>query len=427
MTSRFARHRIRVSFILILSLWLGGCADHTAGNQGKASGFTRFGAQQSLEDTGNASEPRIVASGDLVVVAPGGPSSQGSTTARGPYVWVSRDRGTSFERISLPTRLATYEATGVDDMDVIIDAGTIYVATMLANGIEVVASSDRGVTWRSPALVTSLPGIDRPWLVAGPNPGAVSVAYAQTGVGEWLATSSDSGLIFQNRAIVSIADIGCACSAGHPSVDASTGTLWVPFISAPKSAGTALELALAISTDSQWSSFAFKPVPETRGAVDVQGIASLASSQDSIALAWEGPMKSTHTVWFLATQDGGKSWSRPVSVASESDAASLPWIETIGAGNFAIAAYVVHERISDPKLAQGDWFPQVFRATPSSTAYEVSQGTLVSTHPAHTGKLAGQLKDFPSLATTSQGQMMVAFAADSAGTGPHVFVAREEP
>lgn len=128
------------------------------------------------------SEPVVEVAGDGAIYA-----SATCCIGPSPPVWVSRDGGAHFQRLTTP---GVREAAGIEGDFAIDDAGSVYFTDILA-GAGWFTSWDKAGAWRSTQPVPLAPLVDRPWVRAG----AADTAYFlyNTGSASSFLRSTDGG------------------------------------------------------------------------------------------------------------------------------------------------------------------------------------------------------------------------------------------
>jgi hypothetical protein len=125
-------------------------------------------------------------------------------------------------------------------------AGNIYYASLSfdANGnfgVQINESTDHGDTWSPGRVVVLDPGADKEWLAIGPDPRVRSrddiyvtwTSFTATGSQLWLARSIDGGTTWTTKLLFAPTATGVMSSYiqfSNPTVDPSTGRLYVPFL-----------------------------------------------------------------------------------------------------------------------------------------------------------------------------------------------------
>lgn len=240
------------------------------------------------------------------------------------------------------------EANG--DNDVTVDAaGTVY-ASNLGGGVQVLRSEDRGESWTYVGDVARDHWSDRQWMAAG-RPGQLIVA--------WMGGSNSSeravavnATFDGGRSWTGTTTLGEGIGwLGPVQLTPDAGTAYVPFTERngySSDEDYSFDLKVAVSRDggrtweavdtgvdvhpsrpgTHWSGVLMAP------ALDVTGDGTVVyaySEEDNLPAQSYGVGA---TVKAIASTDGGRSWTDPVTV-STSQAAIMPWV-TGGAGDRAM-------------------------------------------------------------------------------------------
>jgi hypothetical protein len=125
-------------------------------------------------------------------------------------------------------------------------AGNVYYTSITVTprfhfGLQINKSSDRGDTWSPGRLVVQDDGADKEWLAIGPDPAVPSrdnvyvtwTSFTRNGSELWLARSIDGGTSWTTKRL--FAPHGTSLMSpfiqfSNPTVDASTGRLYIPFL-----------------------------------------------------------------------------------------------------------------------------------------------------------------------------------------------------
>lgn len=316
-------------------------------------------AATTLLPTIRGGEPSVWAhtDGTLYLAFPG--CATGEKCANGP-IYKSTDRGASWDRVVKLENgsLAKGNPPANGDNDVAVDAAGAVYASNLGAGIQIHRSADGGPDWEYLGdLVPRGHWADRQW-VAAADAGHVIVTW-MGGEGDArkvaVRTTTDGG-----KEWTKIEYLGATIGwLGPVQFDASGRLAFIPFTESTIDVGAnslfvgepfKLKVARtqdggrswdvvdtgvqvqAARTGAQWSGVIMAP------ALDVTG-------DGTIVYAWsEETTDPAHAaglgaaVKFIASKDGGGTWSKPVLV-SDRKSAIMPWV-TGGAGDrFAVTYF----------------------------------------------------------------------------------------
>src|SRR5581483_9811834 len=467
----------RLALVLALAILAPGCAS-VGGGDLKAASVARldgsplvFSPPKAMDQPTNGAEPNVAvaADGTLWITAVAGSQERPNEMQGAAWLWRSKDNGSSWETLRSPQRdtpLGSVQGTrrpfGSSDADVVASPdGWVYstdwwnwgspaVAPVPAvDGLSpnnrygsylVEASGDGGQTWTSAPVTTldSLGGVDRQWLVAGPN-GTVGLFYAYFhGVQNAIRSAGDPS--YRADALMSIESVWSTdhgATWGNPVTVVPTasngdyqiahprwvgnGTYVMPYGFVDWTQGTddwhnPSEVRLAVSSDggASWRSRTVAKVPQgfdnlwaVQGAVDATG---------RVAVAWAARTDRTMTVFESESTDLGESWSAPVALRSEG-LNFLPWVAARGDGEIAVGWYG-GIATGDPTKAPKDspWFAYVAHRPSLNASWGVDK---VSLEPVKTGPMCPkgaacasdrEELDYLSVAFSADGRLNVAFA-----------------
>ena len=470
---------MRPAFVLLLlaALVLPGCA--SPANEGvKTASLVAldgpplaFSAAKAMEQPTGGAEPNLAVApdGTLWIAAVAGSQERPNAMQGAAWLWTSKDHGASWQNVRAPQRdtpLGTVQGTrrpfGSSDADVVVAKdGWVYSTDWWNWGSPVVApvpgaaglgpnnrygsylveaSGDGGKSWTSAPVTTldSIGGIDRQWLVPGPN-GTLGLFYAYfhgqqnairnagdlNGRGDALMSiesvwSTDHGASWSNPVTVVPTASNADYQIGHPRfVGNSTYVMpygWIDWTSGTDDWHNPSEVRLAVSRDNgtSWTSRVVASVPEgfdnlwaVQGAVDATG---------RVVVAWAARTGETMTLFESESTDLGLSWSAPVALRAEG-LNFLPWVAARADGEVAIGWYGGDAK-GDPMVAPPDaqWFPYVAHRAGVGQPWGVAK---VSQEPIKTGPMCPkgaacakdrEALDYLSLDFDSTGALHVAFA-----------------
>lgn len=414
-----------------------------------APAFRLLGAvARGIPGTGGGGEPSVWAALDatLYLSFPGceqqlNPAPSMNRCANGP-VYRSDDDGETWTRLNGAGGFLDPDGVRANgDAEVTVDAaGTLY-ASNLGSGIQVVRSFDRGATWKYLGNLTpEKHWADRQWMAAA-GPGNVIVA--------WMGGNGSSS---QQRAVAvrSTFDSGDSWTPvaylgqrigwlGTVAFDPGGVSAYIPFTESRRPASNAppqsgeFELMVARTLDGgraweilatgvrvatsasggHWSGVLMAP------ALDVTGDGTVVFAWSEDLLAAGGVTSQGARVRFIASQDGGGSWSEPVAI-SERVSAIMPWV-TGGAGDrFAVNYYASDVALDTDYAGRWDVMAALVdgagsmepRIATTRVEADVHFGGLCSRGTGCTPPSDRALLDFFESDVLPDGRFVVAYAAD---------------
>lgn len=338
------------------------------------------------------------------------------------FFYHSRDGGATWRYLVVEppadARRNTYEG---GDCDVAFDAGgTLYTADLWLGSIAVGSTRDHGATWVSTPVATTVPVVDRPWLVGGPA-GTVHMAYhdvqfAMPGT-IWYTRSTDYGATFSPSIPVAVPTdekpfnwmgnlVVSPDGQEMHIVYTRRATALLEFNSGP-AALLEHEVWVAASRDGglTWTSTLVSVRPASASylypslARDAAGILHLVFAQ---ATSTDQP------VWYASSTDGGLTWTAPVKVLANVRAYS-PWVDAREPGKAAILWYGSPNRTATLTTNQ-DWFHYWAVAEGADVGnVQFTTGTTTAA-PIFHGK-QGSMAEFNQVRLDSEGFMHIGAAA----------------
>ncbi len=435
----------------------------------------RFGDAVPMDQPSGGGEPNvaILPDGTVFVTAVAGAQDRPNHERGAAWLWRSRDVGATWETLREPERSTplgtapfTRKTFASSDADVVASPdGWVYYSdwwswgsplavrppvnglpvttTTRAGNFLVERSADGGGSWASATFtVPDRFGVDRQWLLAGPD-GLVGLFYAHF---PWSGTctanvglacepfrtsikaawSRDHGATWSEPAAVIGGEDDVAYQIAHPAI-LPDGTILMPFARIPLREGywrDPGEVRVARSGDggATWSDtlvaaalFGFDNLWAVQGAADGAGgyHVAFAARQDDARMS----------VSLSTSTDGGATW-HPPRVLREDGLNFLPWVAARGAGEVAVGWYG-GDATGDPVKAPEDatWHAYVWHSGANAT-------TIASEEPVKTGPICPrgasctsdrELLDYVGLAFAPDGALHYAFTtsreADGATSG----------
>jgi hypothetical protein len=251
-------------------------------------------------------------------------------TGGGPTIFRSLDGGRSFTRKS---HFDTVPIRNSFDSHVAIapDDRTVYAVNRNGNATSflvpfpnaqtthnVYASRDRGRTYSGPFIIGP-PGVDRPWLLAGPR-GLVYLVQVhvgpdgdQTGPLIFLLRSTNHARTFAPRSNVTLSNrAGSDCPfMGLPALDPSDPrTIYIPYrdgVTSENGCESEREVWLAKSTDGG-ASWRHTKVTDGRGVVK-KFVSVALDARNRAYVVWQEETASGEShIWMKSSTDGGRTF-----------------------------------------------------------------------------------------------------------------------
>ncbi|HEV8359388.1 MAG TPA: sialidase family protein [Candidatus Thermoplasmatota archaeon] len=457
--------RAVLGLVPLLALSLAGCVTQSALDPSALPPLAaplRFLPAVAMDQPSAGAEPNIAVAQDgaLFIAAVAGSQERPNALEGAAWLWRSQDDGASWETLRAPVRETplgslpmTRRPFGSSDADVIASPdGWVYytdwwnwgiplagvpVASSRYGSYLVEASSDGGATWSSAPVTTldSLNGVDRQWLVAGPD-GFVGLFYAYFhGLQNTVRTVGDlfgrSDFIMSVQAVYSF-DHGATWTnpvtvvdpvpdrsyqIAHPMVLAD-GTLVMPFGNVGPGTDfwhnpSSVRVAVSENNGASWFLRTVADVPE--GFDNLWAVQGAADSAGTIYVAWAARAGENMTLFEAHSADEGLTWTAPRALRS-AGLNFLPWVAAHAPGHVAVGWYGGDAQ-GKPEEAGDDaaWFAYVAQSRDGGAAWSVAK---VSDEPVKVGALCPkgaactanrELLDYVSLAYAPDGRLHVAF------------------
>ena len=458
--------RLAAPFVLLV---LAGCAAPGADVDPAAADALLppvFSAAQDMDQPTSGAEPNIAVlpDGTLFITAVAGSQERPNHMEGAAWLWRSTDDGATWETLREPARdtpLGSIPGTrrpfGSSDADVVASPdGWVYYSDWWNWGAPVTSpaplpvappvspfarygsylverSSDGGETWESAPVTTldSFGGIDRQWLIAGPD-GWVGLFYAYfhgpnpsrpaetpdalSGYSSIQAVySTDHGATWSDPAPVVGPQSDGFSQVAHPRLTPQ-GLLWMPH--AYTANGETYwtdpsEVRVALSDDlgASWRDVKVADVPG--GFDNLWAVQGDSEPDGTMHVAWAARTGDTQTVFHSESRDAGETWSEPEAVSAPGTG-FLPWVAA-REGEVAIAYYWA-DATGEPTEMPDEtaWYPVV--ATGRAGSWTLANAT---DEPVKLGPMCArgaacpadrELLDYPSLAYAPDGTLHVSFA-----------------
>ena len=452
--------------VLLLSVLAAGCAAPAANvDPAAAAGLPdlAFGAPLAMDQPTSGAEPNlaIAPDGTLWITAVAGSQERPNHEKGAAWLWRSTDDGATWETLRAPQRDTplgalpqTRRPFGSSDADVVASPdGWVYYSDWWNWGSPVTVpgvlplpaspnarygsylverSSDGGASWESTPVTTldSLGGIDRQWLVAGPD-GFVGLFYAYFhgpnpargpgGVPDGQSSiqavySNDHGATWTDPAPVVVSPAGEFAQISHPRLTPQ-GLLWMPhgWTKETETYWTdPSEVRVALSQDAG-ATWSVVKVADAPGGFDNLWAVQGASEPDgTMHVAWAAREGDLMTVRHSESRDGGATWTAPENV-SVPGLGFLPWVAARD-GEVAVGYYWA-DAMGDPLDASDEvaWHAVVARKAAGGDWVRAN----ASPEPVKTGPLCPrgaacpgdrELLDYFSLDYDAAGRLHVAYA-----------------
>ena len=459
---------MRAALLLVVLALLAGCAtpgadvDQTGLGLGLGLGL---GKPITMDQPSAGAEPNvaILPDGTIFITAVAGSQEKPNANEGAAWLWRSTDDGATWETLRAPARdtpLGTLPGTrrpfGSSDADVVASPdGWVYYSDWWNWGSPVISpvplpaplpvspfarygsylverSSDGGQTWESTPITTldSFGGIDRQWLVGGPD-GYVALFYAyfhgpnparpaQTadaaeGYSSIQAVySTDHGATWSDPApVVGPTNEGFSQIA-HPDMT-EDGLLWMPhgFTANGETFWTdPSEVRVALSEDlgATWNDIKVADVPG--GFDNLWAVQGDAEPDGTMHVAWAARVGDNMSVYHSESRDRGATWSEPVAIRS-AGTNFLPWVAATD-GEVAVSWYG-SDATGDPGEAPEETEWRLYVAVRVDNAWT----TTSTAEPVKVGPMCGkgaacasdrELLDYAGLAYGADGRLHTTFA-----------------
>lgn len=358
-------------------------------------------------------------------------------------VFRSRDGGTTWQDITPP---GPGQERSNDGFVAVGNGETVYAANVFSLTFQVYRSNDRGDTWtplnvpRLPALmhrhwilpvgatrvhvaVEALPPGFGPYLV-GQRPPADAPSTPNEGL--WFFRSDDRGQTWTTP--VQIDPIVNFAGQSTMVASADGSTLFVARFeekSAPRYEPTYTQghWYLLASTDGgvTWQRREmFDLTSELSTAVPALAL----DDAGTLYFAWSQLANSTSVVYYASSKDGGRSWSVPYLLSSESRTAAMAFVGAPGPpGVLAVMWYTAEVR-GPASLVDAPWHVDYADLEAADTSRPIVQSTRVTPEPVHKGNVCAKgpacrgtedrrLLDYPWMDFGPDGSAHLVFASTS--------------
>jgi hypothetical protein len=363
-----------------------------AGADDALPGPITFG-QNKIAYTTDYGEPGldIAPDGTIYVTTPG---SGGARWSRSDNLGVSWTTSKVVKPPGAPQTL-----TSGSDSDVAVAAdGTVYMADLTIDGIEVSKSTDKGATFPQQTFIPF--SADREWLATdGPHGETVYCAWHELATGTMLVeVSTDCGKTFgaphpiysQPATVAESAHNGT--SIGGISTDGAGGVSILYGVTRPDTTDTTYgtppisEIHMGMSRDSgaTWSDVTVNP-----GAADANfGMFWMSSGVDTAGNLYAVYSGYAHKgepdhVWLQESTDKGATWTAPYRVDDEGGNDLFGWVAGGGPGVAVVAWYHTDNVSKDANDSQ--WIVNVAQVRGLTTPAPHNETVAASNHIMHVG------------------------------------------
>ncbi|HUR70274.1 MAG TPA: sialidase family protein [Candidatus Thermoplasmatota archaeon] len=423
-----------------------------------------FGEPLAMDQPSGGAEPNVAVApdGTVWITAVAGSQERPNHEQGAAWLWRSKDGGATWDTLRAPQRDTPLGSTpgtrrpfGSSDADVVTSPdGWVYYTDWWNYGAPIAppvalplpvsptsrygsylveASGDNGVTWQRQSITTldTFGGMDRQWLVAGPD-GWVGLFYAYfhgpnptrpdqaagalDGASSIEAVySSDHGATWTKPATVVAEDASAFSQIGHPRLTPQ-GLLWMPHAWATQQDGywtEAGEVRVALSADkgATWTVVKVADVPG--GFDNLWAVQGDSAPDGTMHVAWGARTGDNMTVFHASSADGGRTWSAPHALRAEGTN-FLPWVAA-RAGGVAVSWYG-SDATGDPSEADDstEWWLYVAQLRDGAWSTTRASGAPVKTGPmcAKGGACAAEreLLDYSGIGYGPDGRLHAAFA-----------------
>jgi hypothetical protein len=359
----------------------------------KARPKLKFGAS-TFPYVSDYGEPGLAIdpTGKIYVTTPG---QGGAVLAR------SDDKGKTWKQLPtvVPPSDSPGQFTSGSDSDVAVTPdGTVFVADLTIDGIEVSKSTDHGETFPQQTFVGS--SADREWLATeGKSGETVYVAWHELASGTMLvAVSRDGGATFgPPQTVYSNPDTGAESGHNGTSIGQivadGKGNVYVLYgVTRPDTTDTSSgtppisDIKISVSNDSgaTWTDHTVNP-----GAADANyGNFWMASGVDRSGKVYAVYSGYAHKgepmhVWLQQSSDHGETWTKPIFVDDKKGQDLFGWVAGGGRGVAVVAWY--HTDAEDKNSDDAQWVVKVAQVRGLASKRPQIQSATASDHVMHVG------------------------------------------
>jgi hypothetical protein len=354
---------------------------------------------------------------------PGAPAESGGwigTYRNQVNIWTSANNGSTWQRVNELAGFFTNPLinTGFSDPDLTQDdAGNIYNTGIDLANDALFSSQDGGKTW--PTGTAQCHEGDRPWL-AGGKANEVFLSTDSSQSGHEVFHSTDAGKSCSANAIAdhgSTADGGSYTGSGKLYYDHRRGTVIDPIYYSDKNAvvnGVGVGILHDASHAFSNSSAAFTQVHVAKTSAYSHWPALTIDSAGNYYLVWDtdsrnrssttgcpasypgsegfggstpAPTPLANSIMMSVSTNGGKTWSRPRTVAHPAGHRVLwPWVTAGSAGQVGVVWYQ-YDRVTDPDCGTGNVSVMAARISGANRAHPSEVVVNAAKRPIHSGAI----------------------------------------
>ena len=284
----------------------------------------------------------------------------GQTWTRGLVPGIGRLTGGSYQRVSDPmVALGRSGAAYYSSLALNIDHAT---GGPTDSAVLVNRSPDGGHTWRSPVAVAKSHGavlLDKEWVAvdggaSSPRAGALYVVWTKIDTGKqpvdyhiFFARSIDGGLTWTTPGVISGGDSSVAGAIVLVRPNGDLAVVYQRF--SLKSGQRSVRVVRSQDGGDHWShpatvtKYSSGSVPDTRAALGLTAAAEPSTGRFEIAWQRAGPHGGGSDVATAGSDDGGRSWTRPVRVLPKGDS-TLAFVPSIAVSRKRVGV-LLYERL----------------------------------------------------------------------------------
>jgi hypothetical protein len=338
------------------------------------------------------------------------PSGVPATGEGHSYFYVSRDGGKTWSELEVePDGDPRANAFEGGDCDVAYDdAGTMYTADTWLGNLSVGASRDGGATWTGTPIAVTIPVVDRPWLVGGPD-GTVYLTYQdlQTAMAStiWFTRSSDHGASFAPVSSITTSSVdGAFTWTGNFVVSGGGRDLYSVYTRRGQQDTEGPETVWVAASHDGGTTWAQNKITSTPNRASYLYASIGLDSGGGLHVVYASATDDDQPVWYSYSTDRAVHWSEPIKLTSGTGG-TAPWVAGAGPGQAAVIWYGTPKPMPSATADQ-DWFLYWARVGAANTGTPTVTWGTTTTNPLFHGK-QNAIPEFNQVRLDSAGRMRI--------------------